>query len=60
MCQTILTPLTYPNVEESFWTDLMCHTKDRSCPKEEYFGDMLDHLIEHNRHHGTPISNKKL
>ena len=25
-------------------------------PKEEYFGEMLDQLIKHNRNHGTPMS----
>ena len=29
-------------------------------PKEEYFTEMLDHLIKHNHCHGTPMSNKKL
>ena len=29
-------------------------------PKEEYFTDMLDSLIKHNRRHGTPFSSKKL
>ena len=29
-------------------------------PKEEYFGDMLHQLIEHNHRHGTPIFNEKL
>ena len=29
-------------------------------PKEEHFTEMLDHLIEHNCRHGTPMSNKKL
>ena len=28
MCQTVLTPLTYSNVEERFWTDLTCHMKE--------------------------------
>ena len=28
-------------------------------PKEEYFGEMLDQLIEHNHHHGTQMSNEK-
>ena len=27
MCLTILTPLTYSNAEERFWTDLACHMK---------------------------------
>ena len=36
-CQNILTPLTYLNVEERFWTDLKCHIKERACPlKEKY------------------------
>ena len=36
---------------------------ERACmatPKEEYFGDILDHLIKHNRRHSTPMSNEKL
>ena len=36
---------------------------ERACmatPKEEYFTEMLDHLIEHNIFHGTPMSNEKL
>ena len=36
---------------------------ERACmatPKEEYFTEMLDHLIRHNQCHGTPMSNKKL
>ena len=28
-------------------------------PKEEYFMDMLDSLLEHNHRHGTPLSSKK-
>ena len=36
---------------------------ERACittPKEEYFTEMLDHLIEHNCCHGTQMSNKNL
>ena len=29
-------------------------------PKEEYFTELLEYLIEHNHRHGTPISNEKL
>ena len=35
----------------------------RACmatPKERYFTEMLDSLIEHNRRHFTPLSSKKL
>ena len=36
---------------------------ERSCmatPKEEYFMEMLDSLLEHNHCHGTQLSSKKL
>ena len=35
MCQTFLPPLTYSNAEETFWTDLTCHMKERAWPLQE-------------------------
>ena len=29
-------------------------------PKEEYFGEMLDHIIKQNHRHDTPMSNENL
>ena len=35
MCRTILTPLTYSNAKESFWTELACHMKERVWPLQK-------------------------
>ena len=29
-------------------------------PKEEYFMEMLDYLLEHNHRHGTPLCSKNV
>ena len=57
MCRTVLTPLTYSNVE-AFFLERLEVSYDRACmphPKEEYFTEMLDSLLENNHRHGTPL-----
>ena len=65
MCQAILTPLTYLNVEEIFWKDLTCHMKERVWPlqKRILYRDVprasTNDVLRRNTNHNVLLRNKK-
>ena len=66
MCQNILTPLTYSNAEEIFWTYLTCHMKESAWPLQEKYSlrrcwILYSNIIILKAHHcPVKISNKHL